>query len=121
MVILILERVPPGLRGELSRWMIEPHAGVFVGNVSALVRDKLWDKVGAQKRGGAAVLIHSARNEQGFQVRTHGVTSRQQVEWEGLALVQIPGAPPRRRQASPEDEKADEEVTEAGNANDPAE
>ncbi len=43
MVVMILERVPESVRGELSLWMIEPKAGVFVGNLSALVRDKLWD------------------------------------------------------------------------------
>ena len=31
MVILILERVPPALRGDLSRWMMEPKAGIFLG------------------------------------------------------------------------------------------
>ena len=35
MTVLILERVPATLRGELSRWMIEPRTGVFVGKVSA--------------------------------------------------------------------------------------
>ena len=40
-VILILRRTTPSLRGELSRWMIEPQAGVFVGNISALVRQAL--------------------------------------------------------------------------------
>ena len=44
MVILLLERVSPSLRGELTRWLLEPKAGVFVGNVSALVREKLWTK-----------------------------------------------------------------------------
>jgi CRISPR-associated protein Cas2 len=39
MVVLILERVPPGLRGELTRWFLEPQAGVFVGRVSAIVRE----------------------------------------------------------------------------------
>ena len=40
MVVLILERVPPGLKGDLSRWMIEPKAGIFLGRVSARVRDE---------------------------------------------------------------------------------
>lgn len=90
MVILILERVPPGLRGELSRWMTEPRAGVFVGVVSALVRDKLWEKITEDSGEGAAVLIHTARTEQGFLVRTHGDPTRRPVELEGLTLVRIP-------------------------------
>src|SRR5437762_14228925 len=90
MVILILERVPTGLRGELSRWMIEPRANVFVGIMSGLVRDKLWTKVCEEAKGGAAVMVYSARTEQGFRVRTHGDPSRHPVDLEGLMLVQIP-------------------------------
>ena len=44
MIIIILENVPVGLRGELSRWMLEPKSGVFVGNMTARIRDLLWDK-----------------------------------------------------------------------------
>lgn len=45
MVVLIVESVPPALRGELSKWMLEPKAGVFVGTISAAVRDLLWEKL----------------------------------------------------------------------------
>ena len=34
MVVMILERVPPSLRGELTRWMLELRAGVFVGTLN---------------------------------------------------------------------------------------
>lgn len=95
MVILILERTRPSLRGELSRWMLEPRAGMFVGVMSGLVRDKLWAKVCAEAgEEGAAVLIHSARTEQGFAVRLHGDPTREPVDWEGLTLVRIPEATP---------------------------
>jgi CRISPR-associated protein Cas2 len=100
MVILILERVPAGLRGELSRWMLEPRSGVFVGNVSALVRDKLWEKVEKQARGGAALLVHTARTEQGFRVRSHGDPSRTPLDLEGLTLVRMPPLPHRQRASS---------------------
>ena len=90
MVILILEKVPVGLRGELSRWFLEPKAGVFVGRVSALVRDLLWDKVCREKRQGAALMIYNADREQGFDIRTHGETSRRVEDFEGLLLIRIP-------------------------------
>src|SRR5438067_10673816 len=90
MVILILERVTAGLRGELSRWMIEPRAGVFVGAMSGLVRDKLWEKVCRHAEDGGALLLHSARTEQGFQIRTHGDPSRRPVDLDGLTLIRIP-------------------------------
>jgi len=41
MVVLILEKVPRSLRGELTRWMIEVDTGIFVGRLSAMVRDLL--------------------------------------------------------------------------------
>jgi len=110
MVILILERVPAGLRGELSRWMLEPRAGVFVGNVSALVRDKLWEKVEKQAKGGAALLVHTARTEQGFRVRSHGDPSRTPVEWEGLTLVRIPPSTPRKKSSAAEKNEDEEEI-----------
>jgi CRISPR-associated protein Cas2 len=105
MVILMLERVPRGLRGELSRWLIEPKTGVFVGRLSALVRDKLWEKVQQDCRDGAALLIHSGKTEQGFHVRVYGDASRQLVNVEGLTLVRIPETK-RRRGKRKEDENA---------------
>jgi CRISPR-associated protein Cas2 len=90
MVVLILERVPESLRGELSRWLLEPHAGVFVGTVSAAVRDKLWERTCAAMAGGAGMLIHTARNEQGFEIRFWGATRRSVFDWEGLKLVTVP-------------------------------
>jgi len=96
MVVLIVENAPQSLRGEISRWLIEPRAGVFVGRVSARVRDKLWEMVTQQlsKRAGpeaGAMLIHSAATEQGFAIRTFGDPRRQIVDLEGIALVKFCG------------------------------
>lgn len=90
MVVLILERVPVSLRGELTRWLLEPRAGVFVGSISASVRDKLWEKACEAMAGGAGMLIHNAYNEQGFSVRFWGATNRSVVDYEGLTLIQVP-------------------------------
>ena len=90
MVILILERVPPGLRGELTRWFLEPKAGVFVGRVSAMVRDRLWDKACEQARDGGCLMIHSSDTEQGFKIRSSGKTSRTIEDFDGLFLVRVP-------------------------------
>lgn len=95
MVVLIMERVPKGLRGELSRWMLEPKANVFVGKVSAAVRDKLWEKVCEKAKEGAAILVYTAPNEQGFAMRSWGDTSRQLVDYEGLTLIRIPNPTPK--------------------------
>src|SRR4051794_26203239 len=90
MVVLILERVPASLRGELSRWMLEPRGGVFVGKLSAIVRDKLWQKAAQGAKGGAGMLVFSSQTEQGFTVRSFGDTTRAVMDWEGLLLVHVP-------------------------------
>lgn len=90
MVVLIVESVPPSLRGELSKWMLEPRAGVFVGTLSAAVRDLLWEKARREAGGGGCTMIFRTNNEQGFVIRTWGDTSREIVEWEGLFLVRRP-------------------------------
>ncbi|MCC7230140.1 MAG: type I-E CRISPR-associated endoribonuclease Cas2, partial [Fimbriimonadaceae bacterium] len=77
----------PGLRGELTRWLIEPQAGVFVGRLSARVRDRLWDKVIREVRDGSAVLLFSSRTEQGFAVRCHGDRDRVPIDCDGLTLI----------------------------------
>lgn len=87
MTIFVLERVPATLRGELTRWLLEPHVGVFVGRPSALVRDKLWELICDKLKGGAAVLIYSSDSEQGFTLRTSGKTARQLRDFEGLTLI----------------------------------
>jgi CRISPR-associated protein Cas2 len=90
MTVIILERVPAGVRGELTRWMLEVHTGVFVGRVSALVRDTLWKHICKQMRDGAGFLIYQTNNEQGYAIRSCGETARQLANFEGLTLVTIP-------------------------------
>ena len=89
MVVLICERVPEGLRGELSRWMIEPKTNVFVGKMSAMVRDKLWQRVQDHRAGGAAILAYPAPTEQGFLLKSCGDPTRELVNYDGLTLVRI--------------------------------
>ena len=84
MVVMLLEKVPTSLRGELTRWLIEPHSGVFVGHVNAMVRDRLWDKCCKAKRTGGVVQIWSTNTEQRFQMRMAGATKRSVVELDGL-------------------------------------
>jgi CRISPR-associated protein Cas2 len=90
MVVMILEKVPTSLRGELTRWLIEPHPGVFVGHVNAMVRDRLWDKCCKAKRTGGIVQVWSTNTEQRFQMRSYGDTRREIVELDGLQLIRLP-------------------------------
>lgn len=90
MTIIIVERATPGLRGQLTRWLLEVRAGVFVGTVSARVREKLWELTRSRNPKGGSLLVYRARNEQGFAVESHGDTSRSVFENEGLLLVRRP-------------------------------
>lgn len=87
MLVLILEKVPSSLRGELSRWLFEVKVGVFVGKVSALVREELWKMLTNKLKLGSAMLIYPMNNEQGFSIRTLGDTSRVVEDIEGLLLI----------------------------------
>lgn len=90
MIVMVLESVPTSLRGELTRWLIEVKNGVFVGHVSARVRDKLWQKCFQAKRTGGVTQIWSTNTEQRFEMRMIGNTQREIVEIEGVQLVRIP-------------------------------
>lgn len=89
MILIILERVTPGLRGELTRWMIELKAGVFVGSFSALVRDRLWELVCERMKKGAGMMVYRTNSEQGFAFRFWGVTDRLVEDFEGLNLTRF--------------------------------
>jgi CRISPR-associated protein Cas2 len=87
MLIMILEKVPSSLRGEITKWMIEPKAGVFIGKVSAEVRDRLWMKCMKSINDGGAMQIWSSNNEQGFVMRSYGDTSKSLIDLDGLTFV----------------------------------
>ena len=80
MMVLILQSVPAGVRGEIARWLVEPYPGVFVGHVSARVRDKLWEKCKAHKKVNGALQIWSTNTEQRYRMRGHGTLRREIIE-----------------------------------------
>lgn len=97
MVVMILEKVPTSLKGELSRWLMEVRPGVFLGHVSALVREALFERCRSKMRDGGVMMIASAQTEQGFRVWAVGNLSREIVDVEGLYL-------PRQRRVEKEPE-----------------
>jgi CRISPR-associated protein Cas2 len=91
MVVMVLEKVSTSARGELTRWLLEVRNGVFVGHITARVRDKLWEKCIKNNPTGGVFQAWSSNNEQHFQMRISGDTSRRIVYEEGLQLIKIPG------------------------------
>jgi CRISPR-associated protein Cas2 len=90
MIVIILENATPSARGTLTKWLIEPHPGVYVGHVNAMVRDKLWEKLCKSGKVGGIIQMWSTNNEQRFEVRMHGQPSREIVDLEGLKLIRRP-------------------------------
>jgi CRISPR-associated protein Cas2 len=89
MVVIALSNCPVSLRGDITLWLMELTANVYVGNVSARVRDHLWDRVCANVKNGTAILAYSTNNEQGFDYRLCN-SSRQIMDFDGLKLMFTP-------------------------------
>ncbi len=86
---MMVERVPTSLKNALSRWLIEPRTGVFIGNPSARVRDELWEKALVAAPEGTALQIWSAKTPQGFTYRQHNTKDREFIDLEGLSLIRV--------------------------------
>jgi CRISPR-associated protein Cas2 len=87
MIVISATAVPDHLRGALTRWLLEVTPHMYVGTVSARVRDELWSLVTASTAEGTAVLAHPADNEQGFALRTTGPQRRDPLDFDGLTLI----------------------------------
>ena len=68
LVVLTLSSCPPSLRGDMTKWLLEIETGVYVGRVTARVKDMLWDRVIHSLEEGRAVLVHSSKSEQHFDI-----------------------------------------------------
>ncbi|PST47170.1 type I-E CRISPR-associated endoribonuclease Cas2 [Bifidobacterium callitrichos] len=89
MMVIVLTACPSGLRGDLTRWLLEISAGVFVGHVSARVRDRLWERVTGMVKDGRAIMVYSARNEQHLAFRVHR-SDWSPTDCDGLELIKRP-------------------------------
>ena len=91
MTVIVVAACPVGLRGHLTRWLLEIAPGVFVGKVSSRVRELMWLRVLDMVKTGRAIMVYSANNEQGlaFQVHEH---NWQPIDIEGINLMLRPAA-----------------------------
>lgn len=89
MIVVTLTDCPPRLRGDLTKWLFEVNTGVYVGNVSARVREELWERICEHVKDGRATLVYPARNEQGMEFRVHN-TSWDPVDYDGITLMRRP-------------------------------
>lgn len=86
MMVLIVTACPAGLRGDLTKWLMELAPGTFVGDPSARIREILWDRTVELCKDGRALLVFSANNEQGMEFRTHR-HGWEPTDFDGLTLM----------------------------------
>ncbi len=87
MVVVVTENCPPRLRGRLAVWLLEVRAGVYVGDVSARVRDMIWEQLEAGLESGNVVMAWKTNNDSGFDFKTLGLNRRIPIERDGIKLV----------------------------------
>ena len=87
MLVIVVENVPPRLRGRLGLWLVEVRAGVYVGKVSRRVREMIWENLEKGIDNGNAVMAWSSNTESGFDFLTLGENRRIPVEMDGIKLV----------------------------------
>jgi CRISPR-associated protein Cas2 len=92
MMVLILHKIRVGIRGQLTRWLIQPQTNVYVGHPSARIRDRIWQLVCEEIniKGGSAILICPDACEQGCRILTHGDTPKSMRDFDGLVLPKTP-------------------------------
>ena len=91
MTVVCLTNCPPKLRGDLTKWLIEINTGVYVGNISARVRDELWARITENIRSGQATMVYRAAGEQHMDFRVHNTTWKP-ADYDGLKLMMRPSS-----------------------------
>ena len=89
MVVIALEKCPASLRGDLTKWLQEISYGVYVGHISARVREKLWMRICEEAKSGRATMVFSAKNEQKYDFRVHN-TTWEPIDFDGIKLMMRP-------------------------------
>lgn len=87
MLVIVVENVPPRLRGRLAIWLLEVRAGVYVGKVSRRIREMIWNTISIGLGSGNALMAWTTNTESGFDFETLGTNRRIPLEMEGIKLV----------------------------------
>jgi CRISPR-associated protein Cas2 len=88
-IVVVVTACPDRLRGQLTRWLLEISAGVFVGHASARVRELLWERIVEHVGRGKALMVHSTRGEQRLAFRVHN-HDWEPADYDGLTLMRRP-------------------------------
>lgn len=91
MMVLVVAACPQGLRGDITKWLLEIAPGVFVGEPSARIREALWDRTRALSGSGRAIIVYSSDKEQGISFDTYNY-DWYPTDFDGLTLMMRPSA-----------------------------
>lgn len=88
MMVLVVERATPKIRGYLSSWCLQVSTGVYVANLPNTIRDRVWAQIQEWATADmAAVLVWSRSDtEQGIRFLQSGDPRRRLTEIEGLIV-----------------------------------
>ncbi|WP_297862812.1 type I-E CRISPR-associated endoribonuclease Cas2e [uncultured Acidaminococcus sp.] len=89
MIVVTVTNCPPSLRGDLTKWLFEINTGVYVGRVSARVREELWKRICSHLKDGQATMVFNAANEQGMDFYTWN-SAWEPVDLDGIKLMLHP-------------------------------
>lgn len=88
-MVIVVENVPPRLRGRLSLWLAEIRAGTYVGVYSARNRERIWRETVTMIGEGSACIAWSAPTDSGFEFDATGQNRREPADFDGLTLVKF--------------------------------
>lgn len=89
MIVISCINASPRIRGELTRFLYEIGPGIYVGDVSAEVRERLYEKIerlSCSLLDFKLVMIYSYKNENGFKYRYINYSNYQMMDFDNLAL-----------------------------------
>lgn len=87
--VIVAEASPSRLRGWLSIWLLEVRAGVYLGNLSARQRKRIWRESQRHLDEWNIVMAWQTNSEVGFKFQTAGANRRIPIEIDGFSLVSI--------------------------------
>ncbi len=87
MLVIASETIPARLRGRLAVWLLQIRAGIYIGNVSAKVREMIWEQCETFCEDGNIVMAWQTNTESGFDFQTLGENRRIPMEMDGVRLV----------------------------------
>jgi len=102
MIVISVTECPYSLRGDLTKWLIEISTGVYVGQVSARVREEIWLRVIENVKSGKAIMVYNSNNEQRMDFKVHNA-DWEPIDFDGIKLMLRPNQSRKSNQNSLKD------------------